>query len=129
MSGAVLRTGVDMVSVDRVSRMVELSGETFLETAWTAAERAYCTGRPDRLATRWAAKEATMKALGHGVGVISPLEIEVRAAEGEPPMLVLHGNAAVLAETLGLQTWSLSLTHEDRWALAFVVALGAQNND
>ncbi|MGH3304230.1 MAG: holo-ACP synthase [Streptosporangiaceae bacterium] len=129
MSGVALRTGVDMVSVDRVSRMIELSGDAYLETAWTAAEQAYCAGRPDRLATRWAAKEATMKALGQGVGVISPLDVEIRAGEGEPPTLLLHGSAAALAESLSLRTWSLSLTHEDHWAVAFVVAVGSTNDD
>ena len=129
MSAAAVRAGVDIVNVDRLSRMIELSGDAYLETAWTAAEREYCAGRPDRLATRWAAKEATLKALGHGIGVISPLDIEVCASEGEAPALLLHGRAAALAGSLGLHTWSLSLTHEEHWALAFVVALGGTNND
>ncbi|NYS18552.1 4'-phosphopantetheinyl transferase superfamily protein [Streptomyces sp. SJ1-7] len=84
----------------------------------------YCANRPERLASRWAAKEATMKALGQGVGQISPLEVEVEAAEGQMPTLLLSGNAAARARQLHLDTWSVSLTHEDRWALAFVVGLG-----
>ncbi|MHA6620310.1 holo-ACP synthase [Pseudonocardia sp. DLS-67] len=120
-----LQTGVDMVDVEQLARMVELTGDEFLDSSWTPAERLYCAGRPDRLAARWAAKEATMKALGQGVGQISPLEVEVEAVEGDRPVLVLRGNAQLRARHLGLDTWSLSLTHEDRWALAFVIGLGS----
>ena len=119
-----LQTGVDLVDVEQLARMIELTGKDFLESSWTPAERLYCAGRPERFATRWAAKEATMKALGQGVGQISPLEIEVETTEGDRPVLVMRGNAQQQAHRLGLDTWSVSLTHEDRWALAFVVALG-----
>ncbi|WP_158853021.1 holo-ACP synthase [Saccharothrix deserti] len=125
----ILQTGVDMVDVTELARMVELSGDAFLESSWTSTERLYCAGRTDRLASRWAAKEATMKALGQGVGQISPLEIEIAAVEGERPVLVLRGNAAARAHQLGLDTWSVSLTHEDRWALAFVVGVGSTDDE
>jgi len=120
-----LHTGVDMVDVHRLARMVELAGEEFLDSSWTPAERLYCARRADRLASRWAAKEATMKALGQGVGQISPLDVEIVSGEGDRPTLVLRGNAETRARTLGLHTWSVSLTHEDRWALAFVVGVGS----
>jgi holo-[acyl-carrier protein] synthase len=123
-----LQTGVDMVDVERLARMVDLTGDEFLDSSWTPGERLYCAGRPERLASRWAAKEATMKALGQGVGQISPLEVEVVAAEGVRPVLVLRGNAETRARQLGLDTWSVSLTHEDRWALAFVVGVGSTAN-
>lgn len=124
MNTLVLRTGVDMVDINRISRMIEESGDAYLETAWTKAERLYCAGRPDRFASRWAAKEATMKALGEGLGAISPLDIEVHTTEGDVPTLKLHGSAASHVARLSLTSWSLSLTHEDHWALAFVVAAG-----
>src|SRR6266581_3481638 len=124
MTSLLLRTGVDMVDISRLSRMIEISGEAFVESAWTAEERLYCAGRPERLASRWAAKEAAMKALGQGVGTISPLEVEVNAIEGECPTLVLHGQAARQAKRLNLDVWSVSLAHEGGWALAFVVAAG-----
>lgn len=65
-----------------------------------------------------------MKVLGQGVGQISPLEIEVDTTEGDRPVLMMRGNAQLQAHRMGLDTWSVSLTHEDRWALAFVVGLG-----
>jgi len=117
-----------MVDISRLSHMIEMSGEAFVESAWTDAERLYCAGRPERLASRWAAKEAAMKVLGQGLGTISPLEVEVKAAEGESPTLVLHGHAARQAKRLNLDVWSVSLTHEGGWALAFVVAAGSMSD-
>jgi holo-[acyl-carrier protein] synthase len=120
----ILLTGVDMVDVSELSRMVELTGDEFLESSWTSAERLYCAGRVEQLASRWAAKEAAMKVLGHGVGKISPLDIEVAATEGERPSLLLRGKASLRARQLGLDTWSVSLTHAGQWALAFVIGIG-----
>jgi holo-[acyl-carrier protein] synthase len=125
----VLRTGIDLVDIEVVRRMIELSGDDYLASSWTDAERTYCEGHPERLASRWAAKEATMKALGHGIGEVSPLDIEIASAEGQMPTLLLRGNAALFAQQLGIGTWSVSLTHEDRWALAFVVGLGSTNHE
>ena len=123
-----LRTGVDMVDIGKLASMIEISADAFLESSWTAQERRYCGDRIDRLAARWAAKEATMKALGGGLGAISPLEVEVTAVEGQMPELALSGNAASRAAGLGIETWSLSLTHEDPLAIAFVVGLGGHEH-
>jgi holo-[acyl-carrier protein] synthase len=117
-----------MVDVGELGRMVELTGDEFLESSWTSAERLYCAGRVQQLASRWAAKEAAMKVLGQGVGQISPLDIEVAAAEGERPSLVLRGKANLRARQLGLDTWSVSLTHAGQWALAFVVGIGPKGH-
>ena len=69
-----------------------------------------------------------MKALGQGVGTISPLEVEVNAVEGQIPILVLHGHAARQAKRLNIDVWSVSLTHESGWALAFVVGAGSTSD-
>ena len=124
----ILLTGVDLVDVTELTRMIELTGDAFLESSWTSAERLYCAGRVDQLASRWAAKEAAMKMLGQGVGQISPLEIEVAAAEGERPRLLLRGTADSRARQLGLDMWSVSLTHAGQWALAFVVGMGSADD-
>jgi holo-[acyl-carrier protein] synthase len=120
-----LRVGVDMVSIPELASMVETSGPTFLDSCWTRTEQAYCDGSIPRLAARWAAKEATMKALGHGIGEIDPLDVEVHAVEGAAPGLRLHNMAADHARAAGLDELVLSLTHEANFALAFVVAYGA----
>jgi holo-[acyl-carrier protein] synthase len=123
MTGIALRSGVDLVHVDTVAAMLASSGPEFSDMCWTAAEQSYCNGSAERLATRLAAKEATMKALKTGIGVIAPVDVEVIAIEGQAPELRLHGNAQAQAHAQGISGWSLSLSHEHGWALAFVVAL------
>lgn len=119
-----IRTGVDLVEIDRVRRMAESGGRAFLDQTWTEAEQAYCGGDPTRLAARWGAKEAVMKVLGAGFPVIEHLDIEVVSAQGVAPLLRLTGDAALWASNLRLTEWSLSLSHEMGLALAFVVATG-----
>lgn len=121
---AALGVGVDMVDIRELADMIETSGTSFMDSCWTPAEQAYCAGSITRLAARWAAKEATMKALGHGIGEVDPLDIEVVSAEGEPPSLQLHGRAAALARDLRMSHLAVSLTHESNFAVAFVVGMG-----
>src|SRR5260370_41695484 len=65
------RIGVDAVSVDRVELAVRRSGPGFLNKVYTPAEQAYCAGNTDRLAGRWAAKEAVIKCFD-GTGICFP---------------------------------------------------------
>lgn len=116
-----VRVGVDLVDTTRLRRMIE-ADPAFLTTAWTSAELAYCEGNADRLAARWAAKEATMKALGVGIGSVAPLEIEVVHDPRGAPELQLSGAAARRAGELAVRGWSLALSHEGGLAVAFVVA-------
>lgn len=119
-----LRTGVDLVDIDRVRRLAESGGSAFLNQTWTEAEQTYCAGSAERLAARWGAKEAVMKALGAGFPDIEHLDIEVVSAQGMAPHLRLSGDAAEHASHLRLTKWSLSLSHELGLALALVVATG-----
>ena len=59
-----LVTGVDIVEIHRVDRVVGLYGKRFLNRIYTGRELAYARGRAPQLASRFAAKEAVMKALG-----------------------------------------------------------------
>ena len=117
-----LRAGVNLVDIDRVRQLAASGGLAFLDKTWTATEQAYCTGSAERLAARWGAKEAVMKALGAGSPVVEHLDIEVVSTQGEAPRLRLSGDAADYATSLNLTEWSLSLSHESGLALAFVVA-------
>ena len=91
----------------------------------TPVERSDAAGRIGSLAARWAAKEATMKALGIGIGKLDPTDVEVVTKDGQPT-LRLHRNAALRSAALGLDHWSVSLTHDSGWAMAFVVAIGGR---
>jgi holo-[acyl-carrier protein] synthase len=97
---------VDAVEIDRFRRV--LARRSHLDRRlFTAAERAYAGRAADpvpRLATRFAAKEATMKALGVGLGAFPFTDVEVERSG------------------LGVVRWHLSLTHTEHVALALVVA-------
>ena len=118
-----LRIGVDMIEIMRILDSRERFGERFYARFFTDAERDYCAGNPQRLAARFAAKEAVAKALGTGIGDVRWIDIEVIADERSRPILRLYGKAAELAADLGLATWEVSLSHTETHAIAFVVAM------
>ncbi len=124
MSGAKLRTGVDLVSIPRFGQALERHGERLLARLFTPGELACCGGQVASLAARFAAKEAVAKALGTGIGAIRWRDIEVLHEENGAPALHLHGQAAAQADALGLRLWSISLSHTRDYAVALVVALG-----
>jgi holo-[acyl-carrier protein] synthase len=123
----VLTTGVDLIEIARVERILERHRERFLERVFTPAEVIYCRARPAELAARFAAKEAVSKALGVGVrlmarGGIRWHEAEIVGDHRGKPLIRLHGRAAERAEELGLTEWAVSLSHTGEHAIAFVVA-------
>lgn len=118
--------GIDAVEVDRFRRCLErrpgLAGRLF-----TDAELAYGARYADpmpRLAVRFAAKEATMKALGVGLGAFGFQHVEVTRAKSGATGLVVTGRAAALATGQGIVAWRLSLTHTHLVAAAVVIGLG-----
>jgi len=120
----ILRTGVDLVDIARIREAFERHGDRFLSRIYSEAEQRESGGRISSLAARFAAKEAVSKALGCGIGNVSWLDIEIRSGESNAPYLVLHGAGERLAKQLGLTTWSVSLSHTEDQAIAFVVAVG-----
>ena len=120
-----LRTGVDLIEISRLSDAVSRYGDRFLARIYTPAELELCAGRVESLAGRFAAKEAVAKALGCGIGEVGWTHIEILSDRNKAPVLHLHGQAVQKAEELGLSSWSLSLSHGQTQAVAFVVAMGA----
>ncbi len=119
-----LATGVDLVEIERIENMVQRFGARFLQRIYTPQELDEAGNSLASLAARFAAKEAVAKALGCGIGRITWQEIEILRTPSRQPALKLHGAAKELAGILGLQTWSLSLSHTQTHALAMVVAIG-----
>jgi len=122
-----LTTGVDLVEIARVKRMLTRYGDRFLERVFTPTEILYCQARPAELAARFAAKEAVSKALGVGVRMIARdginwRDVEVTGDMRGKPLVCLHGRAAERAGELGLTEWAVSLSHTREQAIAFVVA-------
>ena len=118
----VVGVGIDVVSVPRMGRLVSKGGSAFLDRVWTPDECAETDGDPERLATRWAAKEAVMKCLGLGISDLDPRDIEVTSSESGAPSVALRGLAAKRARSLGISKFHVSATHESGWAAAIAVA-------
>ncbi|MGH9088903.1 MAG: holo-ACP synthase [Acidimicrobiales bacterium] len=118
---AVAGVGVDAVDVDRF-RDVLGRRPAIADRLFTDGERADGRGDPERLAVRFAAKEATMKALGRGIGSFGWRDVEVVRAASGAPSLRLTAAAAEVARRQGVARWHVSLTHTGRVAVALVVA-------
>ena len=117
--------GIDIVDVARF-RALLARRPRIAERLFTPQERAYAESRADaaeRLAVRFAAKEAVMKALGAGFGDVAFRDMEVVRAPGGKPGVRLHGRAAVRAQRAGVTGWHLSLSHTATSAVAVAVAV------
>ena len=105
------RIGVDAVSVERIELAVKRSGPGFLNKVYTPAEQAYCAGDAERLAGRWAAKEAVIKCFD-GTGICFPRRrIEVLPGPNGAP------RARLIGEHRGARV-EVSITHHSRLAVA-----------
>ena len=112
--------GVDAVEVNRF-RQVLARRPALAERLFTVGELGYARRKNDateRLAARFAAKEAVLKALGVGLGAADFREIEVVRAPSGQPALSLSGRAAALASARNVRGWHLSLTHTALEAVA-----------
>src|SRR5680860_163354 len=118
-----IAVGIDIIEIARIQRTYDDFGERFLHRVFTERERERYGGRVNELAVRFAAKEATSKALGTGIVGIRWREMEVLPNRRGKPVLILHGQAAERARQLGLTDFSVSLTHSRTDAMAFVVAV------
>ncbi len=123
MSRVPLRVGIDLASVDAVRESIESHGERYLERVYTAGELADCGRDPERLAARFAAKEAAIKVLQPAEGEAVPWRtIAVRRRASGAVELELSGEAAELADRAGIRELALSFSHERGCACAIVVA-------
>jgi holo-[acyl-carrier protein] synthase len=118
--------GVDEVEVPRMAEVLtrtpSMRGRLFTDAEQAYADTAEPLMATQRLAARFAAKEAVLKALGAGLGACKFVEIEVGRAESGAPDVVLHGAAVALAADAGVRRFHLSLTHTEARATAFVIA-------
>jgi holo-[acyl-carrier protein] synthase len=121
----ILGIGSDLEEVPRIRDSIARYGDRFLHRIYTERERAYSARRADpaeRFAARFAAKEAAMKAIGTGWSRgVRWIDFEVVNEPSGRPTLRLSGTAAILAERLGVNRISISLTHTAEIAFAIVV--------
>lgn len=117
--------GVDTIELARIARVYSGYRERFLERIFSPEERAYALRYKDpvpRLAARFAAKEACMKALGTGWnhGVRWRDIVVVNDKSGKPE-LRLHGKARTFFDRLSADRIHLSITHSKEHATAIVI--------
>lgn len=121
----IVGTGVDITEVGRIKATVERFGDRFLKRVFTPAEISYCMSKhnaAERLAARFAAKEAGMKAIGTGLRHgVTWQSVEVVRFPGQRPMLKFTGKAAEFAGRLGCKRTHLSLSHTADQAIAHVI--------
>jgi holo-[acyl-carrier protein] synthase len=116
--------GVDLAEIERVGRVLARYPR-FAERCFTDHERDYAFRytRPERrLAARFAGKEAVMKSMGAGWRQIRWKDMEITG--GGKPTVRVTGTAARRAEMLGITGFEVAITHTDKDALVFAIALG-----
>lgn len=115
--------GVDAVHIPTWERHVRVGGDALLRRTYSRAEIEFCAGRPDRLSSRLAGKEAVLKALGTGIRGVGLAEVEIVSEPTGRPRVVLHCRAKARAAELGLVGIEVSLCHETDMALAVAAGL------
>jgi holo-[acyl-carrier protein] synthase len=121
----IVGVGTDLAEVSRIRESISRFGERFTHRVYTDAERAYAESKAnaaERFAARFAAKEAGMKAIGTGWNFgIKWKDFEVINERSGRPKLVLHGVAQEIAQRIGVERVSISLTHTKDMAFAVVI--------
>lgn len=113
--------GVDIIEIARVERAIARWGERFLRRIYTEREIELYQNRVAALAARFAAKEATMKALGTGARGLGWQEVETIPNPKGQPVVYLHGRSQSRAEEIGLKGLAISLSHSREYAIASVI--------
>ena len=95
--------------------------QRFIKRVFTENEIQQAKGRISYFAGRFAAKEAASKAMHCGIGLLGWRSIEILSGEQGEPILNFNGKAALLLEHVQISEWSVSISHTDALAIAFVI--------
>ena len=122
-----LAHGIDLVDCPRIEAMIERHGSRFLDRVFTKLEQDYAAdaqNRIERLAGRFAAKEAVLKLLGTGWrGKIAWTDIEVIGNSFGQPIVSLSGEVKRIADEKDIGPVSVSITHTANFVMASAVAV------
>ncbi len=122
----VIGVGVDVISVGRVQSMLERRGSRVVARLFSpgeVAEAGMGVTAYERFAARWAAKEAVLKSLGSGLWQVPLRDITIARGPDGRPAASLSGKAQERADSLGVTTVMVSMSHEHEYAVAFAVAI------
>ncbi len=118
--------GVDLISVERIQKAMERSGERFKNRVFTTIEQAYCEAmklKYQHYAARFAAKEAVMKSFGIGWSKgVAWTDIEVINLDSGQPTIKLHGRVAEIAREKNASIVHVTISHQGGYAIATAVA-------
>jgi len=123
----IIAHGIDLVDFPRIEEMVKEHDKRFLDRVFTSAEQDYADAnknRIEKLAGRFAAKEAVLKLVGTGWrGKIAWTDIEIINNPAGQPLVTVSGEVKRLVDKLGIKQISVSITHTANFAIASAVAL------
>ena len=121
----IIGTGIDIVNIDRIERLMTRWGSLFLSRAFTEKEIGWCQQKarpPECFAIRFVAKEAFLKAIGWGLrNGIQWTDIEVKNDSMGKPLFSFHRKAKEVYETLRIEKALLTLSHDRPYAVAHVL--------
>ncbi len=126
-----LSVGIDVVHIERIRESLDAFAERFLRRLFTPREIAYAQSSPaqqlSRLAARFAAKEAALKALGIAQAGIDWRDLEVVRRTDGSCELAIHGRARSVSEFNDSDDVALSLSHDGDYAVAIVTLRRARS--
>jgi holo-[acyl-carrier protein] synthase len=126
----IIAHGIDLVDFPRIKQMIERHGSRFLNRVFTEREQSDAEAvhnRIEKLAGRFAAKEAVLKLIGTGWrGKIAWTDIEIVNNATGQPCVNISGEVARIAEDAGVEQITISITHTSNFAIASAVALQAK---
>ena len=129
----IIAHGIDLVDCPRIDEMIERHGSHFLNRVFTEAEQSYATNAKnqiEKLAGRFAAKEAVLKMLGTGWrGKIAWTDIEVLGNSLGQPIVTLSGEVKRIADRMDIKEVSLSISHTANFVMASAVAIARTNGN
>ena len=119
--------GIDLVAIADIQRWIDDPRDPLIPRCFSPDELAELPPGPNRaqrLAGRFAAKEAVLKALATGFGAgVAFTDVLIHRAPGAPPRVTLLRGAANVAADLGVSDWRLSISHTDALAMASAIAI------
>ena len=117
-----IAVGIDIIDINRIEQAISRWQNSFLGRIYTEAELESCRNIASSLAARFAAKEATMKALGTGTKGLNWRDIEILSNNDGAPSIQLYGRAKKKVKKVGITQLSVSMSHSKEYAIALVVS-------
>jgi holo-[acyl-carrier protein] synthase len=120
----ILGVGTDIVNVDRIRKMYDEFGESFLNKILSSDEKEYCLSHENpcpHIAGRFAVKESVIKAMNACLGERSNWKnVETINWESGKPSIRFSGDALEAFSNIEADL-HVSISHTDEYATAFVV--------